>query len=101
MPVLVATISAKPDQIEAAVAALQDIVPAVHDEDGCELYALHRGPDRLVFIEKWRDQPALDGHRTAKNVQTLRQRLSDLGIGVGDVQVLEGIPLGDSDKGAL
>lgn len=30
-----------------------------HDE-GCELYALHEGDDRLVMIEKWSSEQALE-----------------------------------------
>ena len=45
--VVVATISPKPEHTDAVAAAFAGIIPQVHAEDGCELYALHRaGPDR-------------------------------------------------------
>ena len=59
MPVIVATIVPKEGQLDAVEAVLKDLIPAVHTEQGCELYALHRGKDRLVFVEKWRDMEAL------------------------------------------
>src|SRR5215469_15263018 len=51
VPVVVATITPIPGQLDALEATLKEMVPAVHEEDGCELYALHRGQDRLVFVE--------------------------------------------------
>ena len=60
VPVIVATIVPLPGQIDAAEEVFKSIIPQVHTEDGCELYALHRSADKLVFVERWRDG---DGNR--------------------------------------
>jgi quinol monooxygenase YgiN len=86
--------------MEAVVAALEDIVPAVHEEDGCELYALHQNNDKVVFVEKWRDLPALDVHRTGPNVKALNEKLSGL-VAERDVQILDPVPLGEAEKGTV
>ncbi|HET9733004.1 MAG TPA: putative quinol monooxygenase [Acidimicrobiales bacterium] len=101
MPVIVATITPKPDQFDAVEKVLTRLIPAVHDEDGCELYALHRGKDRFVFVEKWRDAAALGTHGGGPNIQALNEGLKDLVAGAPDVQVLEAVPAGDADKGAV
>jgi quinol monooxygenase YgiN len=101
VPVLVATITPKPDQMDAAIAALKELIPAVHDEDGCERYALHRGPDRLVFIEKWRDMATLGAHGSGPNIAKLGEKLAGLTAGAPDIQVLEAVPVGDAVKGAI
>ena len=41
--VVVATITPKPDQVDAVREAILAAVPKVHDEPGCELYARARG----------------------------------------------------------
>jgi quinol monooxygenase YgiN len=100
MPIVVATITPNPGQMDALENALRELAPAVHEEDGCELYALHRGPDRLVFVEKWRDAEALRAHGTGPNTKALGEKMSGLVAG-SDIQVLEAVPTGSGPKGAL
>lgn len=101
VPVIVATIVPKPDQFDAVEAVLTRLIPEVHGEDGCELYSLHRGKDRFVFIEKWQDMAALGAHGGGDNIKTLNEGLKGLVAGPPDVQILEAVPAGDPDKGSL
>jgi quinol monooxygenase YgiN len=101
VPVLVATIRPNPGQLEAVESVLKDIIPAVHEEDGCELYALHRGKDRLVFVEKWRDVAALGAHGSGANIKVMNERLKGLVSEAPDVQVLEAVAAGDAIRGAV
>ncbi|MCC3313998.1 putative quinol monooxygenase [Nocardia africana] len=101
MPVIVATITPKPDTFDEVAELLTRLIPEVHTEDGCELYALHRGKDRFVFIEKWRDMAALGAHGGSPSLKALNEGLKGLVTGSLDVQVLEAVPAGDPDKGAL
>lgn len=101
MPVIVATITPKPDEFDAVEAVLTQLIPEVHAEDGCELYALHRGKDRFVFVEKWRDMAALGSHGGGPNIKALNEGLKGLVAGAPDVQILEAVPAGDAAKGAV
>ena len=101
VPVIVATIIPKPDQFDAVEAVLTGLIPQVHDEDGCELYALHKGKDRFVFVEKWRDMSALGVHGGGPNIKALGEGLKGLVTGAPDVQILEAVPAGDAEKGAV
>ncbi|NKY87309.1 putative quinol monooxygenase [Nocardia veterana] len=101
MPVIVATITPKPDKADQVAEVLTRLIPQVHDEDGCEFYALHKGKDRFVFVEKWRDMAALGAHGKGSNMKALSEGLEGLVDGPLDVQVLEAVPAGDPAKGAL
>ena len=101
MPVIVATITPKPDKVDEVAAVLTRLIPEVHNEDGCEVYALHKGKDRFVFVEKWRDMAALGAHSGAPSIKALNEGLKDLVAGPLDIQVLEALPAGDPAKGAL
>lgn len=101
MPVVIATIIPKPDQADAVEAALKELIPAVHEEDGCELYALHRSRDRFVFVEKWRDMDALGVHGSGPNVKALNAKLEGLTAAPTDVQILRPVTAGDTGKGAV
>ena len=58
--VVVATFTPKPENRFDVLTALKNAVEQVHDEDGCELYALHQGDDRLRARPHttWAAQPA-------------------------------------------
>jgi len=101
VPVIVATITPKPDKFDEVAEVLTSLIPQVHDEDGCDLYALHRGKDRFVFVEKWRDMAALGVHGGGPSIKALNEGLKGLVEGSLDVQVLEAVPAGDATKGAL
>lgn len=101
MPVLVAIVSPKPGKIDEAADAFSAIIPAVHDEPGCELYALHRNADKLVMIEKWADAETLAAHGRAPALATLGAGLSDLVAEPMQLLILEPVPVGDPAKGAL
>src|SRR5210317_458014 len=52
--VVIATFTPKPDRYDEVKRVLLEVSPEVHQEEGCELYALHEEVDgTLVLIEKW------------------------------------------------
>ena len=66
MPVVVvATMTAKPDSIDTVREACKRAIEAVHQEPGCELYALHEANGTFMFVEQWADADALKAHSTA------------------------------------
>lgn len=99
--VVVATIVPVEGQHEAVKAALLDAVPAVHEEDGCELYALHEKDDRLVMIEQWSSAEALAVHSRGAAPAELGPKLAGLTVGPADVVVLTAVPAGDPAKGVV
>lgn len=101
MPVIVAIVTPKPDQIDAAAAVFTELIPQVHDEDGCERYALHRSKDKLVMIEKWASGEAIAAHGKGPALAELGQRLKDLTAEPMQLLMLDAVPAGDPVKGAL
>ena len=72
MPVVVvATMKAKPESVDAVREACTKAVEAVHKEPGCDLYALHEADGTFVFVEQWADADALKTHSTAPAVGAL------------------------------
>lgn len=70
-------------------------------EDGCELYALHEADDRLIMIERWASQEALDTHSKGAALAGLNPRLAGKVAGPPEVIVLQAVPAGDPAKGQL
>ena len=100
MSVVVATITPKPDQVEAVREAILAAVPKVHAEPG-ELYAVHEGKDNFVMVERWASLDALKVHGTAEALTTLGGQLADKLDGPPDVRRLTAVPAGDAVKGAI
>lgn len=99
--VVVATITPKPDQVDAVREAILAAVPKVHAEPGCELYALHEGKGQFVMVERWESPEALKVHGAAEALTTLGGQLADKLAAPLDVRRLTAVPAGDADKGAL
>ena len=79
-------------------AACVKAIEAVHDEPGCELYALHQTGDTFVFIEQWQTQRRC--RRTAPRRRSGRcsPRSATISPVRRILKMLEPIPAGDPAK---
>ena len=99
--VVVATIVPLAEHRDEVIAAFQETIRQVHDEDGCELYALHEAPDRLIMIEKWASRDALRAHSRSPALTAMNPKLFGKVAGPPEIIVLNQLPAGDPAKGAL
>ncbi|MGI5219332.1 putative quinol monooxygenase [Nocardia sp. CA-290969] len=101
--VVVASFTAHQGTEEAAEIFLADLLDTTHAEDGCLLYALHRGvedPSRFVFVERWESRPLLDAHLNSAHIQTALSRVPEF-FSNSDIVYYEAVPGGHSDKGSI
>ena len=69
----------RPDARDQVIAALEPAIAGVHEEDGCELYAIHDAPDgTIVMLEKWTSVELLDAHGGGEPVRQLAAALDGL-----------------------
>jgi quinol monooxygenase YgiN len=99
--VVIATILPKPEHREDVIAAFLDVIPSVHQEPGCELYALNEGKDRLVMIEQWESREALAVHGKAQALTRLGPALDGKLTAQPDVRIYSPHPAGVGELGAL
>lgn len=67
----VATIPAKPGSVDPIRTALQTMVAATREEEGCLAYDLFESaatPGTFVTVERWRAQEDLDAHLRTPHV---------------------------------
>ena len=89
-------------QRDALVAALSTAIAEVHEEEGCELYAIHDSPDgTIVMLEKWTSAAALDAHAAGEPVVRLNAAIEGLVAAPPVVTRLTPIPAGTPTQGAL
>lgn len=102
MPVVVvATMTVKPESVDAVRDILTRAVGEVHDEPGCQLYSLHQSGETFVFIEQWADEEALKAHSTAPAIGKMFSAAGEHLDGAPDIKMLQTISAGDPDKGRL
>lgn len=102
MPVVVvATLTAKPESVDAVRDACKQAMEVVHQEPGCDLYSLHEADRTFVFVEQWADEDALKVHSTAPAIATLFGTIGELLDGAPDIKMLQPVVAGDPAKGQL
>ena len=85
---VVATIKVKPGMEKEFEAVAKELVAKVNaGEPGCVLYALHRAeaPSTYVFMERYKDQAAVDAHRAAEHFKTLGRKMGEYMDGRAEV----------------
>ena len=98
--VVVATFLPLEGMRDDVVAALEVAAQSAHAEEGCELYAIHTGKDRVVLVEKYVDMDALRSHGGTPALAELVTALDGKLQGDMDVQVLRPSPTG-GEKGTV
>lgn len=100
---LVATVHPAPGQAKAALESYREVTPLVHQEQGCELYAVHLSQDgeTIVVIERWTTHADLRAHNEGAAIARLQQLSGGLLAAPTDILLLDEVPLGDPTKGTL
>jgi quinol monooxygenase YgiN len=99
--VIVATAIPQPEHRDEVIALFEQAITSVHTEDGCELYALNEGKDRLIMVEKWADRDAVAAHSKSEALATLAAGLEGKLTQPLDVQVLRPHPAGTAELGVV
>ncbi len=83
-------------------AALTATIPAVHDEKGCLLYAIHDANDgTITMIEKWSSREDLAAHAAGPAVALLGAAVADFVSQPATVTTMTAIPAGTVAQGQL
>ena len=101
--VVVGAFTIEPGKEDEAVQAMQALVEPTHREEGCILYALHRGADdprKLAFIERWASRGELDAHLESDHVKDVLTKVDEL-FDSADITVYDAVPGGEERKGSL
>lgn len=102
MPIVaVATITPLPEHRDDVQAALEESVPLVHKEAGCELYALHNSKEEFVLIEQWADADSMRAHGAGQPFRALNEALEGKLAEPLDLKILRPLPCGTPEQGQL
>jgi quinol monooxygenase YgiN len=99
--IVVARVYPKPGLLQQVIDVYAPIVPLVHQEPGCELFALHTDGETVFVVEKWATPADLQGHAAGPAYAQIRAGISDLVDHAADVWVLDNLPFGETAKGTI
>lgn len=100
--IVVAVIRPKDGAHERVREVLTSVIPDVHREEGCELYALHEGTSgELVFVEKWTTRDLWQAHMDGPTVAAIGDGVDGLLEEPVEIFELTGIAAGEAVKGLL
>lgn len=77
---LISTAHLKPGTRDLCLAPARAVIEASRKEPGCVGYDLHfsiTDPDKMVFVEVWKDRAALDEHFTTAHFKAWRAAIAD------------------------
>jgi quinol monooxygenase YgiN len=102
-PVIVtAVFRPRAESYDVVLDALRPAIAAVHEEPGCELYAIHEAADgSLVMIEKWESGELLDAHGSSPAVARLGSAIREHLTAPVEVTRMTAVPMGTPAQGAL
>jgi quinol monooxygenase YgiN len=82
--------------------ALRASIPAVHNEQGCQLYAIHDAEDgTITMIEKWETREALAAHAVGPAVKVLQTAVARLVGEPTTVTLMTPLAAGTAEQGEL
>jgi quinol monooxygenase YgiN len=99
--IVVARVYPKPGRLQQVIDVYAPVAPLVHQEPGCELFALHTDGETVFVVEKWATQADLQGHADGAAYAQIRAGISDLVDHAPDVWVLEPLSFGEAVKGTV
>ena len=81
---------------------LRASIPAVHQEQGCRLYAIHDAEDgTITMIEKWDSRDDLAAHAGSPAVKALQDAVGGLVARPTTVTTMTPLPAGTAEQGEL
>ncbi|BBX74195.1 antibiotic biosynthesis monooxygenase [Mycobacterium shinjukuense] len=101
MPVVVATLTAKPESVDAVRDVRATTVAEVQDEPGRQRNAPHQTGETVVVVEQWADGEAQHAHRTAPPVAKTFKAAGEHLARQPDVTMLPAMPAGDASTRQL
>jgi quinol monooxygenase YgiN len=99
--IVVARVYPKPGRLQEVIGVYAGIVSLVHQEPGCELFALHTDGETVFVVEKWATPADLQGHAAGRAYAQIRAGISDLVDHAADVWVLDPLSFGEVAKSTI
>jgi quinol monooxygenase YgiN len=96
MIIVLGSVAVREGEVSRALALSQEHVTRSRAEPGCLTHAVHldsENPLRLVFVEQWSDQAALDAHFKVPASRAFVKALSAMASAPPSIAIYQAAPL--------
>ncbi|WP_217554685.1 putative quinol monooxygenase [Streptomyces sp. GbtcB6] len=101
MPIVIARVRPLPGHVEDVLDAYAETVPLIHQEQGCELFAVHTDGESVFIVERWTRPEDLKAHATSPVMARIRELLADAVAAPADIWQVDNVALGETAKGTI
>lgn len=102
--IVIATLTAQEGKEADGAQFLSQLLAPTHEDDGCLLYALHRGAEnsrKFAFVERWASRSQLEDHLSTSDFKKAMREITKYFVDEPDITMYEPVPAGDPKKGSL
>jgi quinol monooxygenase YgiN len=88
---ITATLTIKADKIKDFIAAAKEMIANAHKEAGCLSYQLYQDPyenTKFIFVEKYKNQAAVDAHFATDYFKAFGAKIADLVAEPSKIQII-------------
>lgn len=98
---VIARVHPKPGRVQDVLDVYAEVVPLVHQEQGCELFAVHTDGESVFLVERWATPADLQAHAKGPVFAKTRTLIDGLVSGPADIWRVDNIPFGELAKGTI
>lgn len=88
---ITATLTIKADKIKNFTAAAKEMIANAHKEAGCLSYQLYQDPyenTKFIFVEKYKNQAAVDAHFATDYFKAFGAKIADLVAEPSNIRII-------------
>ena len=88
---IIAKVNLKPEKVADFIAVAKEMIQKSNQESGCLFYQLYQDPydhSKFVFVEKYKNQAAVDFHFATEYFKSFGPKIGDMVSSPSDIQVI-------------
>jgi len=88
---IIAKVYIKPDKVKEFVEAAKEMIEKSNQESGCKFYQLYMNPydnTKMVFVEEYTNQAAVDAHFAADYFNAFGPKIKDLVASPAEIKII-------------
>lgn len=82
----------KPENVDEFISAAKSIIEASNNEEGCLSYMLYQDPyekTNFIFVEKWKNQAAIDFHFETEHFKGFGATIADMTSKPTEIKIID------------
>jgi len=101
MPIVIAGVHPESGRLQDVLDVYRETAPLIHEEHGCELFAVHTDGASVFIVERWSTLEDLKAHGRGPVFARIKDVIAGAVQRPSEIRVVENVPLGVPAKGTI